>query len=77
MVLQRSSASRLAALPGLDVSVELIGAGAAKFDLSFSMQETAAGLVKTRLHCDHAELSIFDFAMGSHHPDKVDRISRH
>ncbi|WP_273940849.1 non-ribosomal peptide synthetase [Kutzneria chonburiensis] len=34
-----------ASLPGLDVSVELIGAGAAKFDLSFSMQETAVGLV--------------------------------
>ncbi|EWM10643.1 non-ribosomal peptide synthetase [Kutzneria sp. 744] len=34
-----------ASLPGLDVSVEVIGAGAAKFDLSFSVQETAAGLV--------------------------------
>ncbi|HEY0495058.1 MAG TPA: amino acid adenylation domain-containing protein, partial [Kutzneria sp.] len=34
-----------ASLPGLDVSVELVGAGAAKFDLSFSMQETADGLV--------------------------------
>ncbi|GAA3433288.1 hypothetical protein GCM10018954_028910 [Kutzneria kofuensis] len=32
-------------LPGLEASVELIGAGAAKFDLSFSMQETSDGLV--------------------------------
>src|SRR5712664_3340403 len=39
--------------------------------------ETTACLTKTGLHGDHTELPVFHFAMRGHHPDKVDRMSRH
>ena len=33
-------------------------------------------MVEPGLHVDDAELAIFDFAVGGHHPDEVDAVAR-
>src|SRR5213595_31958 len=39
--------------------------------------QSAAAFIKTGLHCDDAELTVFDFTMRGHHPDKIDRMAGH
>src|SRR5258708_7580722 len=39
--------------------------------------KSAAALIKSRLHSHHPELTILDFTMRGHHPDKVDRMAGH